>query len=101
MHVGLAQVVDQVLGRLHQQVHALLLADHADIAHHGARRPGGRTGSPGPGRKVSIRGAERTTKTSSGAILPRRIAMSRKLPLVAIDTEAVAKVIRSQISMIW
>lgn len=55
---------------------------------------------PGPGWKASIRGAERTTKTSSGSMCPRRTAISLKEPFVAMETEAVAKVSLSQVNMI-
>ena len=43
-----------------------------------------------------MRGAERTTKTSSAAMPPRPRAMAAKLSLVAIDTLALRKVSHSK-----
>ena len=80
---------------LQQQVDALLLAHHADVADEIAPPALQRSDAAARRFRRSRLGPLRTTNTLSGSMPPRSMAMRRYDSLVAIDTSAVRKVQRS------
>ena len=85
----------QIGERAERMVDAVLRAHHAEIGEQVRLEPRS-AGSGGTCRKRSVSGALRTTKTSSGRLRPRLIAISRYDSFVAITTSASRNASRSR-----